>query len=164
MEKERLRKIARRGNIVLILMLAFAAWILFELFSMQVNEYQYCQSKVIDNIQQEYTINAERGQIYDSNMTPLAVNITTYRIFLDPVAILNGSSSRDGEETANMWESAGVEGYEITPAEKETVGTDIILYLKEDTDDDKFSEFMEYYKLRELIKKYSDYIVNYNTY
>ena len=58
MEKERLRKIARRGNIVLILMLAFAAWILFELFSMQVNEYQYYQSKVIDNIQQEYTINA----------------------------------------------------------------------------------------------------------
>ena len=102
MEKERLRKIARRGNIVLILMLAFAAWILFELFSMQVNEYQYYQSKVIDNIQQEYTINAERGQIYDSNMTPLAVNITTYRIFLDPVAILNGSSSRDGEETANI--------------------------------------------------------------
>ena len=69
---------------------------------MQVNKYQYYQSKVIDNIQQEYTINAERGQIYDSNMTPLAVNITTYRIFLDPVAILNGSNSRDGEETANI--------------------------------------------------------------
>ncbi len=102
MEKERLRSIARRGNILLMIMLAFAAWILFELFSMQVNEYQYYQSKVIDNIQQEYTISAERGQIYDSKMTPLAVNITTYRVFLDPVAIQNGSNSRDGEETANI--------------------------------------------------------------
>ena len=102
MEKERLRKIAVRGNIMLALMLVFVGWVVFELFSMQVNEYQYYQSKVIDNIQQEYTISADRGQIYDANMTPLAVNITTYRIFLDPVAIQNGSSSRDGEETASI--------------------------------------------------------------
>ena len=102
MEKERLRVISRRGSIMLLIMLVFVGWVVFELFSMQVNKYQYYQSKVIDNIQQEYTINAERGQIYDANMTPLAVNITTYRIFLDPVAIQNGSSSRDGEETAGI--------------------------------------------------------------
>ncbi len=63
-----------------------------------------------------------------------------------------------GSDTANMWESNGTQGYEITPAEREGYGTDIIIYLKEDTDDDKYSEFLEYYKQRELIKKYSDYI------
>lgn len=102
MEKERLRVISGRGSVMLVIMLIFVGWVVFELFSMQVNEYQYYQSKVIDNIQQEYTINAERGQIYDANMTPLAVNITTYRIFLDPVAIQNGSNSRSGEETAGI--------------------------------------------------------------
>ena len=80
-----------------------------------------------------------------------------YSVFMvaDRVQVV---SKAYGSETANMWESSGVDGYDVTPAEKETVGTDIILYLKEDTDDDKYSEFLEYYKQREMIKKYSDYI------
>ena len=80
-----------------------------------------------------------------------------YSVFMvaDRVQVI---SKAYGAESANMWESSGAEGFEITPVEKETVGTDIILYLKEDTDDDKYSEFMEYYKQREMIKKYSDYI------
>lgn len=67
-------------------------------------------------------------------------------------------SKKYGEEKAYKWTSTGADGYEICEAEKDTVGTDIILQLKADTDDDKYSEFLEEYKLRELIKRYSDYI------
>ncbi len=63
-----------------------------------------------------------------------------------------------GEKQANVWTSTGTEGYEVNPTEKDTNGTDIVIYLKADTDDEKFTEFLEYYKLRELIKRYSDYI------
>ena len=63
-----------------------------------------------------------------------------------------------GANEANMWVSSGAEGYEVKPAEKETNGTDIVIYLKPDTDDERLSEYLEYYKLRELIKRYSDYI------
>ncbi len=63
-----------------------------------------------------------------------------------------------GETKANVWISSGTEGYEVKEADKETNGTDIVIYLKADTDDEKYSEFLETYKLRELIKRYSDYI------
>ena len=80
-----------------------------------------------------------------------------YSVFMvsDKVEVL---SKAYGSNEANLWTSSGADGYEITKAEKETVGTDIILYLKADTEDEKFTEYLEYYKLRELIKKYSDYI------
>lgn len=80
-----------------------------------------------------------------------------YSVFMvaDKVEVL---SKAYGSNEANIWTSTGSDGYEIKPAEKETNGTDIIIYLKPDTDDDKYSEYLEYYKLRELIKKYSDYI------
>ena len=63
-----------------------------------------------------------------------------------------------GSDEANKWVSDGLEGYTISAAEKETHGTDIILELKEDTDEDDFSEFCQEYKLRELIKRYSNYV------
>ncbi len=63
-----------------------------------------------------------------------------------------------GEKDANMWTSSGADGYEVVATSKDSCGTDIKIYIKPDTDDEKFSEFLEYYKLRELIKKYSDYI------
>ncbi|HBF86308.1 MAG TPA: molecular chaperone HtpG [Clostridiales bacterium] len=63
-----------------------------------------------------------------------------------------------GEETANVWSSKGTEGYDIKPCEKEGRGTDIVLYIKKDTDDEKYSDFLEEYKIRSLVKKYSDYI------
>ena len=55
-------------------------------------------------------------------------------------------------------ESTGVEGYTLTEADKEDVGTEIILVLKDDTDTDKYSEYLEDYELANLVKKYSDYI------
>lgn len=63
-----------------------------------------------------------------------------------------------GSETANKWESSGADGYTITECEKDTVGTEIIMYIKADTDDENYGEFLETYRLRSLIKKYSDYI------
>ena len=63
-----------------------------------------------------------------------------------------------GKEDANLWVSEGTEGYEVKPCQKETHGTDIVLYIKNDTDDDKFSAYLEEYEIRNLVKKYSDYI------
>ncbi len=63
-----------------------------------------------------------------------------------------------GQDKAYKWTSSGTDGYEIEETTKENNGTDIIIYLKPDTEDDNYSEFLEYYKLRELIKRYSDYI------
>ncbi len=63
-----------------------------------------------------------------------------------------------GEETANRWESKGAEGYTIAACEKETVGTDIILHIKADTEEEKYGEFLDAYRLSSLVKKYSDYI------
>lgn len=63
-----------------------------------------------------------------------------------------------GSDKAYMWESDGVDGYTIEEAEKENIGTSVILHLKENTEDENYDEFLEEYKLRSLIKKYSDFI------
>ena len=63
-----------------------------------------------------------------------------------------------GSDKAFKWESEGVDGYSITEAEKDTAGTVITLYLLDDTDDEKYSDFLEQYKIQSLVKKYSDYI------
>ena len=67
-------------------------------------------------------------------------------------------SRAQGEEQAWMWESKGVEGYTLSEADKDEVGTDIIMVMKDDTDEDKFSEYLDDYELANLVKKYSDYI------
>ena len=61
-------------------------------------------------------------------------------------------------ESGLKWTSSGAEGYEIEKANKETVGTEIVLYLKEDGEEYKYSDFLEEYKIISLIKQYSDYI------
>ena len=61
-------------------------------------------------------------------------------------------------ESGLKWTSSGAEGYEIEKADKETVGTEIVLYLKEDGEEYKYSDFLEEYKIISLIKQYSDYI------
>ena len=63
-----------------------------------------------------------------------------------------------GSEQAWQWESSGADGYELTPAEKETVGTDIILHIKPDTDTDNFDNFVNEYGVVAIVKKYSDYV------
>ena len=63
-----------------------------------------------------------------------------------------------GADEAFEWQSSGADGYTVAPCEKETNGTDIILYLKPDTEEEKYGDFLEDYRLRELVRKYSDYI------
>lgn len=63
-----------------------------------------------------------------------------------------------GSDEAFVWSSDGSDGYEINKTEKEGNGTDIILHLREDTEDEKYSEFLDEYRLKDLVKKYSDYI------
>lgn len=67
-------------------------------------------------------------------------------------------SKKYGTNKANKWTSSGIDGYEIEPTTKEDYGTDIILYIKDDTEDEKYSKYLEEYEISTLIKKYSDYI------
>ena len=80
-----------------------------------------------------------------------------YSAFMVSDKIEVETKSIDSEE-AYRWTSSGVEGYQIETCEKENNGTNITLHMKEDTDDDTYSQYLEEYELRELIKKYSDYI------
>lgn len=63
-----------------------------------------------------------------------------------------------GSEDAYKWQSVGVDGYTIEPCEKDTVGTDVILKIKENTEDEKYDEYLEEYRLKAIIKKYSDFV------
>ncbi|MCI8910614.1 MAG: molecular chaperone HtpG [Oscillibacter sp.] len=68
------------------------------------------------------------------------------------------STRKYGAESAYLWQSAGADGYTITPCERDQVGTDIIMHIKADTEEEQYSEFLETWKLQELVRKYSDYI------
>lgn len=61
-------------------------------------------------------------------------------------------------DKAYVWESEGADGFTITEGERKESGTDIIIYLRDDTDDDKYSDFAEEYTIRRIVKQYSDYI------
>ncbi|MEH7415310.1 molecular chaperone HtpG [Neobacillus drentensis] len=63
-----------------------------------------------------------------------------------------------GSDEAFKWESKGADGYTITPCEKDSVGTEITLKVKENTEDENYDEYLEEYRLRSIIKKYSDFI------
>lgn len=67
-------------------------------------------------------------------------------------------SRKYGSSEAWMWQSSGADGYTMTPCEREEAGTDIVLKLKADTEDEKYSKYLKDYELRSLVKKYSDYI------
>lgn len=80
-----------------------------------------------------------------------------YSSFLiaDKVTVITKSF---GSNEAYKWESTGIEGYTIEPSTKDTIGTDIILHVKANTDDENFDEYLNEYKIQSLIKKYSDFI------
>ena len=62
-----------------------------------------------------------------------------------------------GAESAYTWTSSGADGYTITEGGRDSVGTDIIMHIKPDTDDEHYSEFLESWRIQELVRKYSDY-------
>jgi len=80
-----------------------------------------------------------------------------YSAFLvaDTVTVI---SKAFGSDEAYKWESKGIDGYTIEPCEKDSIGTEIILKIKENTEDENFDEYLEEYKLQSIIKKYSDFI------
>jgi len=63
-----------------------------------------------------------------------------------------------GSDEAYVWESEGAAGYTISPCDKETVGTEITLKIKENTEDESYDEFLENYRIKAIVKKYSDFI------
>ena len=63
-----------------------------------------------------------------------------------------------GSDTAWEWQSSGADGYTISECGKDTVGTDIIMHIKPDTDEENYSEFLQDWKLQDLVRRYSDYI------
>ena len=73
----------------------------------------------------------------------------------DQVTVL---TRRQGEPDAWRWQSEGADGYTIAPAQRDEVGTDVILHLKEDTEEESYSQYLDTGRLQELVKKYSDYI------
>lgn len=68
------------------------------------------------------------------------------------------NTKKYGSDTAYCWQSSGADGYSISEIEKDTVGTEIILKIKDNTEDENYDEFLEQYRLKNLVKKYSDYI------
>lgn len=80
-----------------------------------------------------------------------------YSVFMVAERVTVISRALDSEE-GYKWESTGAEGYTIEPFKKDSVGTEIILKLKENTEDEKYDEFLDEYKLKGIIKKYSDFI------
>ena len=80
-----------------------------------------------------------------------------YSAFMVADKVIVKSRALGGSE-AFVWESTGADGYTISPCEKDTVGTEITLHLKADTDDENYSEYLDTYRLQAVIKKYSDFI------
>ena len=67
-------------------------------------------------------------------------------------------SKKYGEEEAYIWESSGIDGYSIDKTTKDSYGTDIVLYLKDDSEEENYSNYLNEYTIESLVKKYSDYI------
>lgn len=80
-----------------------------------------------------------------------------YSAFMVSDEVIVESKSVDSNE-AYCWTSIGADGYTIKPCEKEKVGTKIILKIKQDQEEENYSEFLDEYKIKEMVKKYSDYI------
>lgn len=94
----------------------------------------------------------------DKNMSIIGqFGVGFYSAFMvsDKVSVFSRSIHSD---TTYNWTSTGADGYTLEECENGGIGTTIILYLKENTDEENYDEFLEYYKLEGLVKKYSDYI------
>lgn len=107
------------------------------------------------------SLNFKKDNADDENINNVEVigqfGVGFYSAFMvaDKVEVV---SKALGADSANRWISEGADGYTIEPCEKEEVGTTVTLYLKEDTEDEHYSDYLEQYRINELVKKYSDYI------
>lgn len=99
----------------------------------------------------------EENQIKDGYDIIGQFGVGFYSAFLvaDKVTVITKAF---GSDKAYRWESEGVEGYSIEDSTKDSYGTDIILHLKDNTEDENFDEYLNEYRIKSLIKKYSDFI------
>lgn len=99
----------------------------------------------------------KENEVKDGHQIIGQFGVGFYSAFMvaDVVTVISKAVNSD---TAYKWESTGADGYTIEPCEKDSVGTDIILKIKENTEEESFDEFLDEYRLRAIIKKYSDFI------
>ena len=105
-----------------------------------------------------YAFKSELGEKKDEELNIIGqFGVGFYSAFMvsDEVTVL---TRRYGEETATRWYSAGADGYTVTEDTRPSAGTDVIMHLKPDTEDEDYSTYLETWKIRSLIKKYSDYV------
>ena len=104
---------------------------------------------------------AFKGQMAEDKPEDISIigqfGVGFYSAFMvaDEVTVI---TRKYGEEQGVKWVSRGADGYTVTPCEKETVGTDVIMHLKEDTEDEIYGSYLEVWKIKALVKKYSDYV------
>ncbi len=101
-------------------------------------------------------MDAEKGE--DENLSIIGqFGVGFYSAFMvaDEVTVL---TRKFGEEKGVKWVSRGADGYTVTECDKDTVGTDVIMHIKPDTDEEIYGSYMEVWKLKALVKKYSDYV------
>ena len=100
----------------------------------------------------------EMNEVKDKNIDIIGqFGVGFYSAFMVADEITVISKSYDSED-AYRWNSKGLEGYTLEKCDKSSVGTDIILHIKDNTDDDNYDDYLTEFKLKDLIKKYSDYI------
>ena len=105
-----------------------------------------------------YTFKSELGDTKNEDLSIIGqFGVGFYSAFMvsDDVTVI---TRKYGEEKATRWESKGADGYTVTEAERSAAGTDVIMHLKPDTEDENYSTFLEVWKVKALIKKYSDYV------
>ena len=103
-----------------------------------------------------YRFKQENEKVDDVNIIgQYGVGLYSALMVADKVEV---ETKKYGSDTAYVWSSSGADGYTIKETEKDTVGTVVTLRIKEDTENEHYSEFLEQYRISELVKKYSDYI------
>ncbi len=101
-------------------------------------------------------MDSEKGQAEDiSIIGQFGVGFYSAFMVADEVTVI---TRKYGEEQGVMWKSTGADGYTVTPCDKDTVGTDVIMHIKPDTDDEIYGSYLEVWKIKALVKKYSDYV------
>lgn len=120
MEKRKFREIDFRCIALMGFMLVLCVILVAKLFDLQIKRYDEYRAKVIDNIQQETAVPANRGNIYDRNMVALATNVTTYRLFVSPSDIISAGK-------AKFEEKSGMSAAEIEAGQKKAADAQIEL-------------------------------------
>lgn len=140
------KKIPERSLIVILVFMLLFVSLIGRLFYLQVIKYDEYQSKVIDNVQRETTVTAERGVIYDCNMVALATNTTTWRVFISPRDIAN--QTQEALIASGLSKILGVEESLVHEKAAKTRRADET--IKKNIDEDAYNELMDFIEQNDL--------------